>query len=153
MPAAAAQQPAIELFNIRRLDLADLSWCGAWLLPRLVTALELPEQRIAGWLRSLIDTNENLILVQPHSVALATVERSNGLSDKPVVRERFVFVQDRDNIEHVREAAGFYVEFARWAKNLGAGIILVEELTDVSHDLIKEKLGRVFTRQQQFARL
>ena len=151
MPALA--RVGIEIPAIRRFDLADLSRHGAWLVPRLVTALELPEQRLGAWLRGMIDSNEYLFLQQEHSVALAEMQRVNGLADKPVVRERFVLAQDPDNAEHVKEASAFYDEFKRWAKSMNAEIILVEELTNVPHDMIKDKLGRIFSRQQQFARV
>jgi hypothetical protein len=150
---AVAQRVGIELPAIRRFELGDLSRHGGWLIPRLVTALELPEQRLGGWLRSMIDNNEHLFLTQEHSVALAEMQRANGLADKPIVRERFVLAENPEDVMHVKEAAGFYDEFHRWAKNLGAEIILVEELSNVPHDLIKEKLGRIFSRQQQFARV
>jgi len=149
----APQRVGIEIPAIRRFELGDLSRHGGWLIPRLVTALELPEQRLGGWLRGMVDTNEHLFLTQDHSVALAEMQRANGLADKPIVRERFVLVEDPENKDHVAEAAGFYDEFKRWAKNLGAEIIIVEELTNVPHETIKEKLGRIFTRQQQFARV
>lgn len=151
--SAAAQRVGVELPAIRRFDLGDLSRHGAWLVPRLVAALELPEQRLGAWLRGMVDTNEHLFLTQDHSVALAEMQRANGLADKPIVRERFVLVEDIKNVEHIREAAGFYDEFRRWAKNLGAEIILVEELSNVPLEMIKEKLGRIFTRTQQFARV
>lgn len=151
--SAAAQRVGVELPAIRRFDLGDLSRHGAWLVPRLVAALELPEQRLGAWLRGMVDTNEHLFLTQDHSVALAEMQRANGLADKPIVRERFVLVEDIENVEHIREAAGFYDEFRRWAKNLGAEIILVEELSNVPLEMIKEKLGRIFTRTQQFARV
>ena len=122
MAEAALQRVGVELPAIRRFDLADLPQAGPWLMPRLVTALELPEQRVAGWLRSMIDTNEHLFLWQPHSVALAELQRANGLADKPIVRERFVLAENPDDITHVKEAAAFYDEFKRWAKNIGAEI-------------------------------
>jgi hypothetical protein len=153
MSLAENLRPGIELPAIRRFDLGDLSRHGAWLVPRLTTALELSEQRLGGWLRSMIDSSEYLFLVQEHSVALAELQRANGLADKPIVRERFVLCEDIDNPEHVKEAAGFYDEFKRWAKSIGAEIILVEELSCVPHEAIKEKLGRIFIREQKFARV
>lgn len=150
---AVLQRPGIELPAIRRFDLADLTRHGSWLVPRLTAALELPEQRLAGWLRGMIDSSDFLFLYQEHSAALAEMQRVNGLADKPVVRERFVLVEDTESAAHIKEAAGFYDEFARWAKNLGAEIILVEELSNVPHEMIKERLGRIYSRQQQFARV
>lgn len=153
MSLAEIQRVGIELPAIRRFDLADLSRHGAWLVPRLTAALDLPEQRLGGWLRGMIDSSDFLFLTQEHSAALAEMQRVNGLADKPIVRERFVLVEDIENKDHIKEAASFYTEFHRWAKNLGAEIILVEELSNVPHEMIKEKLGRIYTRQQQFARL
>ena len=151
MPAVA--RVGIELPAINRFELADLSRHGAWLVPRLVTALEVPEQRLAGWLRSVIGSNDYLCLAQEHSVGLAEMQRANGLADKPVIKERFVLCQDIDKPEYVKEAAGFYDEFKRWAKGMSAEVIIVGELTDVPIDMIKEKLGRIHTHQQQFARV
>jgi hypothetical protein len=91
--------------------------------------------------------------VQEHSVALAEMQRANGLADKPIVRERFVLIEDIENAAQQKEAADFYDEFKRWAKNLSADIILVQELTNVPAEMIKEKLGRIYQRQQQFARV
>ena len=153
MAAVALERPGIERPAISRFELGDLPRHGGWLIPRLVAALELPEQRLAGWLRSLIESNEHLFLAQEHSVALAEMQRANGLADKPIVKERFVFAEDRENAVHVKEAADFYDNFRRWAKDLGAEVIVVQELSDVPADMIKEKLGRIFQRQQQFARV
>ena len=111
------------------------------------------EQRLAGWLRSLIESNEHLFLSQENSVALAEVQRANGLADKPLVRERFVLACDPQNVAHQKEAADFYDEFRRWAKNLDSGVILVQELSDVPADMIKDKFGRIFERKQQFVRV
>jgi hypothetical protein len=153
MAAVALERPGIERPAISRFELGDLPRHGGWLIPRLVAALELPEQRLAGWLRSLIESNEHLFLVQEHSVALAEMQRANGLADKPIVRERFVLIEDIENAAQQKEAADFYDEFKRWAKNLSADIILVQELTNVPAEMIKEKLGRIYQRQQQFARV
>jgi hypothetical protein len=153
MAAIAEQRTGIERPAISRFELGDLPKHGAWLVPRLVAALELPEQRLGGWLRSLIDSNEHLFLVQEHSVALAEMQRANGLADKPIIKERFVFAEDRENAAHVKEAAEFYDNFKRWAKDLGAEVIIVQELSDVPADMIKDKLGRIFNRTQQFARV
>ena len=153
MAAVALERPGIERPAISRFELGDLPRHGGWLIPRLVAALELPEQRLAGWLRSMIESNEYLFLVQEHSVALAEMQRANGLADKPIVRERFVLIEDIESAAQQKEAADFYDEFKRWAKNLGAEIIIVGELSNVPQDMIKDKLGRIFTRQQLFARV
>jgi len=150
---AAAERIGIELPAVQRFSLADLSRHGAWLLPRLVTALELPEQRIAGWLRSLLESREHLFLTLPHSVALAELQMANGLASKPIVRERFVMVEDIDDAAQIEEAAAFYDEFKRWAKNLGAQVITISDLSNVPEKLIEAKLGRIHVRQEQFVRI
>jgi hypothetical protein len=153
MSAAAAQRLGIELPAIQRFELADLSTHGPWLLPRLVAALQLPEQRIGGWLRSVIDSKDFMFLVQPHSAALAEMQPVNGLANKPIIRERFVLVEDVNNTAHVAEAAEFYPEFKRWAQNLGAEVIMVVEMTNVPQPLIEKKLGNILTRQELFVRV
>jgi len=65
------------------------------------------------------------------------------------VIERFVFAMEG----HVGEAAKFYLEAAKWAKSQSIEQMIVEEMTDIPHDLIKDKLGRLSTKQQLIARL
>lgn len=139
---------------VRRFELPDLDRHGGWIMPRLTQAFpHLTERSAAGFLSSLIYNNEHLFLYQPHAVALAQVLSANALANKPVVWERFVWVEDPKDKQQVADAASFYSEFQRWAKAMSVEVIVVEELTDVPHDLIKEKLGRIFQRQQQFVRI
>lgn len=139
------------LANIRRFSHADLSAHGGWIAKRMLKMLSnLNEQQVRGWVASLVNSNDHLFLFQEHSVALAQACYGETPGGGAVVRERFVFAEEG----HVDEAAQFYVEFARWAKSLGADVMLVEEMTDVPHDKIKEVLGgRLFTRQQVFVRV
>ena len=140
--------------TIRRFDTADLTTHGAWIVPRMMkTFPHMNERGVASFLQTILYNNEWLILYQDHSVALAQVMAAHTLQGRPVVHERFVWVEDKEDKEQVKQAAEFYVEFLRWAKSLSAEAIIVEENTDVPHELIKEKLGRIFTRQQQFARV
>ncbi|MDE2098999.1 MAG: hypothetical protein KGL39_17225 [Patescibacteria group bacterium] len=111
------------------------------------------DRAAATFLQTILWNNEWLFLYQEHAVALAQVMSAHTLDAKPLVYERFVWVEDKEDKEQVRHAAEFYTEFYRWAKSLGADVIIVEENTDVSHDYIKEKLGRIFSRAQQFARV
>jgi hypothetical protein len=135
---------------IRRFTLADLSQHGAWIAQRLMKLRpELTDRQLRTWLTNLIESNAHLFLYQPHAVALAEVVREESLAGKPVVRERFVFMQEG----HDAEAAEFYVEFMRWAGSLGAEQVIVEEMTDVPHELVRAKVGRVFERKQFFARV
>lgn len=151
MSIAVAEKLRIVEPLIRRFTHADLSEHGGWIAKRMLKMLPaLNEQQVRGWVASLVSSNDYLFLYQKHAVALAQVLYGETPGGAPVIRERFVFAEEG----HVDEAAEFYAEFKRWAKGLNADVILVEEMTDVSHDKIKEVLGgRLFTRQQVFARV
>lgn len=139
---------------IRRFDTADLSKHGAWIMPRMLKAFpHLNERGVATFLQNIIYNNEYLLLYHDNGVALAQVMSAHSLDAKPIVHERFVWVQDPEDKEQVKNATGFYHEFLKWAKSQSAEVIIVENNTDVPHEMIKEKLGRIFTRQQQFARV
>ena len=90
---------------------------------------------------------------QHASLALAQVVQSHALTGPSVVYERFVWCENPEDKAQQRHAAEFYVHIRRWAKQMGIDTLIVEESSDVPHDLIKEKLGRIFSRTQQFARL
>ena len=141
-------------FVMRKFDTADLSEHGAWLLPRLMQAYpHLNERAAATFLQNIIYHNEYCFLYQPTGVALVQIMSAHTLDPKAVVYERFVWVKDREDKQQLKDAAEFYVEFHRWAKLQATDVMIVEENSDVPHDAIKEKLGRIFTRQQQFAKL
>lgn len=146
--------PVRDPTPIRRLELADLSRHGIWLVARLLSAYpHLTQRELQGWLRGIVTSNEFLFLYQENSVALAQLIRNMTLTPKPIIYERFVFAEDKDNPAHIAQAAAFYGEIGRWAKTQSVENILVEEMTDVPHDQIKEYLGRLYTRQQVFARV
>ena len=154
MPAALAVVDAVPALTIRKFDTADLTTHAGWIIPRMIKSYpHLSERSVAGFLQTINYNNEYLFLYYTHGVALAQVMSAHSLDASPIVYERFVWVENPEDKDQVKAAAEFYVEFARWAKHLGALVLIVEENTDVSHDLIKEKLGRIFTRQQQFARI
>ena len=162
--AVKMPEPVVERAPIRRFELPDLDSRGAWLLERLGRAFLRPDENqlptgtihsgnLASFLKGSVYSNEFLFLLQEHSAAMAQVEYTGSLAPLAIVRERFVFVQYPENKDHIAEAAEFYVRFATWAKHLGAKAIVVAELYDVTQDLIREKLGRLFTRQMLFARV
>lgn len=154
MPATAVKLEDMPLPAIRRFDTADLTTHAAWIIPRMMKAFpHLSERSVAGFLQTILYNNEYRIMYLDHGVALAQVMSAHSLDASPIVYERFVWVENPEDKEQVKAAAEFYVEFSCWAKHLGAVVMIVEENTDVPHDLIKEKLGRIFTRQQQFARI
>ena len=139
----------------RRFELPDLSQHGDWLLKRLLAKYKhLTEQQLAGWLRGIVYNNEFFFQYLPHAVALFQVERGHTLNPQPLIREHFVWALDSKNPEHVDEAAEFYASVLKWAKSQNAGIIIVEENSDVPSEIVKSKCGaRVFTREQKFVRL
>lgn len=139
---------------IRKFDTADLSVHGQWIVPRMMQAFpHFNERAVASFLQTINYNNEYLMLFADTGVALAQVLSAHTLDAKPIIYERFVWVQDRENKDQIKHATEFYTEFYRWGKRLGVEVMIVEENSDVPHELVKEKLGRIFTRQQQFARL
>ena len=125
------------------------------MLPRLVKAYpHLTNQTALGFLHTILYNSEFHFCYTPHAAGLAQVERVHALTARPIVREKFVWVQDVKNPDHLAEAVCFYDDFHVWAKHHGADVIVVEEASDVPHEMIREKFEkRIFTRQQQFVRV
>lgn len=139
---------------VRRFEMPDLDRHAKWLLPRLGKAFpKLDERRAAGFLSSMVYNNEHMFLYQPHAVGLAQLVADTTLASGPMIYERFVWAEDPQNKDQIAAAANFYSHFARWGKHMSVEVMIVEELTDVPHEMVREKLGRVFNRQQQFVRL
>ena len=153
-PKISVQQqgkPPAEPIVIRRFERPDLAQHGGWLSARLLTVYpHLTQQTLYGWLDSIIYNNEFMFLYQPHSVGLAQLATGHTLAPKPVVHERFVFAEAP---EYVDEAANFYKDFHRWAKAMDAEVIVMSDMTDVPADKIKQQFGRVFERQQVYAKV
>jgi hypothetical protein len=138
---------------IRRFDLADLT-SHAWIVGRLrETYPTLNDRRLVGWLKGIVYSNEHLFLYLPHAVGLAQTLQTVSLEGAPFVQERFVWVEDKKDLAQIKAAARFYDEFHTWCRSKGCEVMFVEENSDVPHEMIKEKLGRVFTRTQQFVRM
>lgn len=152
---AEVLKPQVELPAIRRFELADISQHGHWLLPRLVKAYpHLTMQTANGFLHNILYSPEFHFCYAPHAAGLVQVERVHSLAARPVVREKFVWVQDVKNPEHIAEAAAFYDDFIAWAKRQNADAMIVEEATDVPHEMVREKFkARIFTREQKFVRI
>ena len=149
MPATALQTPIEAPSTLRRFALPDIDTHGAFLLTRLKASYEhLNDRAILGWIRTLLYDNANLFLYQDHSVALFQLTNIFSLAPKPEIIERFVFCQEGFQ----KEGGAFYAEVKQWAKSQGVEKIWVEEQSDVPAEVIKENIGRIFTRQQQFAR-
>ena len=139
--------------RIRRFQPADLS--HAWISKRLLAAFSqfANEQVAQGWLRSLIFSNDYHFLYAEHCVGLFQVVSGNILRPRPLVTEHFVWIENKNDAQQLADAAQFYTSAHVWATHLNAEVMIVEEMSDVPHDLIREKLGRVFIRQQQFAKV
>jgi hypothetical protein len=153
MPATALKLESYPI-NIRRFQLPDLAQHGGWIMKRLIDRYpHQTERAMAGWLTGLISSNECLFLYQEHAVALAQLVNTYSLELKPVVQERFVFAEDASNELHIDMASNFYDEFSRWTKSMSIDKLIVEEMSDVPHEKIKERLGRLFTTQLTFARV
>lgn len=151
MPATAEKLvEAPEVPAIRRFQMPDLQKHGGWIAERLLKLYpHRTENDLVGFLRGVMTSSEFLFLYQEHAVALAVAMHPHPLAAKPVIHEIFVLAEKG----HEAEAAAMYDEFARWARPRGIDTIVVEEMSDVPHELIREKFGRVFMRQQQFVRL
>ena len=141
-------------FVMRKFDTADLSEHGAWLLPRLMQAYpHLNERAAATFLQNIIYHNEYCFLYQPTGVALAQIMSAHTLDPRAVIYERFVFAENRENPEDVAQASMFYVEAMTWGRHMGADAVIVEQKSDVPHEMIRERMGRLLTRQEVFYRL
>lgn len=155
MPATAQIITLDRVPEIRTFGLADLSSHGKWVLPRFMKAYPHHSERsAASFLQALGLSNEFLCLHQKHGIALMQVLSAHTLTAKPLIQEHFVWLEDPLDKQQQLDGAWFYPEFRRWGKGLGCEVMVIEEMTDVPHELIRERLDkRIFSRQQQFARI
>lgn len=151
-----APKPALVVLgsDVRRFDLPDLDRHAAWFMPRFLDQFKhLSERQAIGFLRSIIYSNEYLFLFQEKGVALAQVVGSHALDADPVIWERFVWAADPENAQQTEAASFFYDKFAEWAKRKSIQTLVIEQATDVPHDFIKARLGRVFSREEKFVKV
>lgn len=157
MAQLAVKEPVVVAPVSHRFALADLSTAGRWLVPRLCDELKLAEGYIGAWLRNYVESNEHLFLAAPAQdiamVMLAERRSTIGLVQGTAVHEMFVLVADLEDRRLLAQAAFFYDDMARWARGLDCKVVEVENLTDVPHEAIAARLGRMFTKQQVFARV
>lgn len=153
MAATATAEVIREPVLTRRFDRGDLSRHGPWMLPRLVEACGISEQMAAGWLQSFLFSNEHMFLFQNHAVALAQAVPGYGLKNQLVVQERFVWVEDKEAKQQIKDAAEFYDHFYEWAKLKGAEQLIAMEYSDVPQSLVEERLGRLFKFETRYARI
>lgn len=145
----------IELPAVRRFELGDITRHAKWLLPRLIKQYpHLNERTAIGFLNNMLYNSEYYFCFQPNAAGLAQVERAHMLTPDAIVREKFVWCENPKDIEHIEQAAAFYIEFDKWGARFGARIMIVGEATDVPPEKIREVFGkRIFTREQSFVRL
>lgn len=147
----AAAAKLVDTSSLRRFQIPDLDRHRAWMIARLKAAYpHLNDANLVGWVRNMIYSPEYLFLYQDNSVGLFQVLSAHTLQPEPLVQERFVFCENKEMPEYVEQASQFYTEAARWARHQGARTVIVEELSDVPHEMIKERIGRLLTRQQVF---
>lgn len=138
----------------RRFERPDIERHGAWLFPRFMERFpHLDQRQTLSFMCNVLYSNEFMFLFQDHGVALAQRMMEHTLQPKPVVWERFVFLENRENPRHVEEGLTFYREFARWTKQKHSDTLVVEQASDVPHDAIADCLGRIFSSTIQIARI
>lgn len=153
--AVAEKLPPVDTSTLRRFEIPDLYKHQGWMIPRLKAAYpHLNDQNLIGWLKGAIYSAEYFFRFQNNSVALFQAVSVNTLASAPAVQELFVFCEDAKSVEHQRQAAQFYVDAMTWAQHHGASAMIIEEMSDVPHEMIGEVLaGRLLTRQQVFCKV
>lgn len=156
--AATVEKPAFILERdppfVRRFERPDIDKHAAWFVPRLLKAFpHLNERSIYTWLLNILDSNEFMFLYFDHGIALAQAVQY-GLRAEAVVEEQFVWAEDPLDKDMQQDVAYAYTHFYEWAKRKGLSILIVEENSDVPHELVREKLDkRLFERKQVFAKV
>lgn len=137
----------------RRFCLPDWTDTQSWLLPRLKVKLpHLQDIQIHGWIRSITDAQEFMFIRTENAVACAQMSK-DVMSSAPEVIERFVLAKDRTEPAQVDECLHLYGDLVRWAQNVGARDMTIEQFTDVGHDALAARLGRTFSRETVFVRV
>ena len=137
----------------RRFILPDWTDTQNWLLPRLKVKLpHLQDIQIHGWIRSITDAQEFMFIRTENAVACAQMVK-DVMSSAPEVIERFVLAKDRTEPRQVEECQHLYADLFRWAQNVGARDMTIEQFTDVKHEDLATQFGRVFERETKFVRV
>jgi len=140
--------------TVRRLSPADLSDRAAWIMARLRTRYpHKSEVTIANWLRQLSNRNDCLCVRTEHAIALAEMVVLDLMDEHPVIYERFVYCENRQNINHIDEAVSLYEELKNWAKTASIEKVIVNQFSDVPKERIKEVFRRLHSEDVTFARV
>lgn len=138
----------------RRFERPDIDKHAAWFIPRLLKSFpHLTDRSAYTWLLNIMQSNEFMFLYQDNAIALAQVV-AYSLRPEALVEEIFVWCADIKDKQQLADAAHFYSHFYEWAKRKGISTVVVEENSDVPHELVNETLGkRLFQRKLTFARV
>jgi hypothetical protein len=154
--AAVKQEFTIEREPpfVRRFERPDIDKHAIWFIPRLLKSFpQLNERSAYTWLLNILTSNEFMFLYFDHGVALAQTVQY-GLKAEAVVEEQFVWIDDPLNKDAQEDASFVYEHFHEWAKRKGLSIMIVEENSDVPHDMIARRLEkRLFERKQVFCKV
>lgn len=152
---AKKPQYGVELPAVRRFALADIAQHSKWILPRLVkTYPHLNDRTALGFLNNVLYSAEFYFCYQPNAVGLVQIERGHLLTPDAIVREKFVWVEDANEPDHIDQAVAFYPEFIKFGERWDAKVMIVEENSDVPHDKIRPLFDkRIFSREQKFVRI
>lgn len=144
------QVSVVNDVSVHRFVLPDMDKAGSWLIARLQQKYpHLTDRGVSSWFRGIIESSEYLFIRRNRAVLLAQAIR-DPLSPHPVVREIFCLAQDGG----ADEAATLYGDLRRWADNLDASEIIVEQFSDVGKAQIAEALGgKVSSRPTSVMRL
>lgn len=154
---AVAEKPKVperEPPFVRRFERPDIDRHAAWFIPRLLKSYpHLTERSVYTWLLNILDSNEFMFLFQEHAIALAQTVQY-GLRSEAIVEEQFVWIEDPADKEMQIDASYFYLHFYELAKRKGLSTVIVEENSNVPHDLVQKALDkRLFERKQIFAKV
>lgn len=152
MTAVAKKNPVkLPQFQERRMQLPDVMQKGVWLVGELKERFKSTEGEMINWMRSITVTpgNEFMFIRTDHAIALAHCLRE-PLSSRPIVQEQFVLVEDE---KYMEEGGYLYECLKRWALNLQAYQLRVENFTNVPRQMVKERLGDLYEIPMTYCKL
>lgn len=139
---------------VRRFERPDIDKHAEWFIPRLLKSFpHLNDRSAYTWLLNILTSNEFMFLYLDNGIALAQAVQY-GLRAEAVVEEQFVWVKDPLDKDMQIDAAVVYTHFYEWARRKGLSVVIVEENSDVPHEMIAKTLDkRLFERKQIFAKV
>lgn len=156
--AATAEKPEFTIERdapfIRRFERPDIDKHAAWFIPRLIkTFPHLNERSAYTWLLNILTSNEFLFLYLDHGIALAQAVQY-GLRAEAIIEEQFVWTENPLDKEQQEDASFVYLHFLEWGKRKGLAVMVIEENSNVPHDMIGRRLEkRLFERKQVFVKV